>query len=280
MAMIVILSAKGAPGATTTVAILGSVWPSTVVVADCDPVGGDLALGWLAGWWMDGWLHDRRGLLSFVTATRHETRATGNMLGEHLQGVPTLPQARVLVGLRERTQATSITEPGWRRLAGALVEVSRPGTDTTDVLVDCGRIGAATPWPLLDSADLVLLAVRPYQRHIVSALPAVAVLRDRVHPQRLGLVVCATSRAAVGQTQRLLGLPTALALPDDSRTARTFSDGVDARRSVRRSALVRVAARTAHRLHYVLNSGPSEGPATRTPEAPVATARPELGVPR
>lgn len=275
MAMIVILSAKGAPGTTTTVAVLASTWPSRVVVTDCDPLGGDLGVGWLAPWWLDGWLHDRRGLLSFVTATRHEARVAGGILGEHLQDVPGTAQARLLVGLRERSQAMSITDAGWRRLATALVDLSRPGADTVDVLADCGRLGAATPWPLVDSADLVLLAVRPHQRHIASARPAAAVLRERVPADRLGLVVCATSRAAVGPTQRLLGLPAALALPDDPHAARVFSDGVDASGRVWRSALVRVAARTGHRLHLVLNSAPSHVPATPAPEfpAPVGVRR-------
>src|ERR1019366_10538581 len=38
-------SAKGAPGVTTLACVLGAVWPThrAVVVAECDPSGGDLA---------------------------------------------------------------------------------------------------------------------------------------------------------------------------------------------------------------------------------------------
>jgi MinD superfamily P-loop ATPase len=45
--MITIVSGKGAPGATTTLAALAAAWPAPVLLADCDPDGGDLAPGWL-----------------------------------------------------------------------------------------------------------------------------------------------------------------------------------------------------------------------------------------
>ncbi len=46
MSVIALASAKGSPGVTTTALALAAVWPRRVLVADCDPSGGDLA-GWL-----------------------------------------------------------------------------------------------------------------------------------------------------------------------------------------------------------------------------------------
>ena len=43
MSMVALASAKGAPGVTTTAVALGAVWPRRVLVAECDPAGGDLA---------------------------------------------------------------------------------------------------------------------------------------------------------------------------------------------------------------------------------------------
>src|SRR5438105_3794706 len=39
MALIVVAADKGAPGVTTTALALASVWPSPVLLAECDPLG-------------------------------------------------------------------------------------------------------------------------------------------------------------------------------------------------------------------------------------------------
>ena len=43
MALIAIASDKGAPGVTTSALALAAVWPRPVLLAECDPSGGDLA---------------------------------------------------------------------------------------------------------------------------------------------------------------------------------------------------------------------------------------------
>lgn len=270
--MIAILSAKGAPGASTAVAVLASVWPSRLVVADCDPQGGDLAVGWLAHWWLDGRLRDERGLLSFATTTRHVAQVTGRMLSEHLQTLPFADRVQVLVGLRDSAQATAMTGAGWQRLATVLSGLGR----SSDVIVDCGRFGATTPWSLLTAADLVLLAVRPVQRHILAGRSTVGVLRERIPPTRLGLAIRAETRADASEARRVLGLPAGLVLREDSDAARVFSDGADFRGNLRRSPLVRVATQEAQRLHSVLNTTDDAAEPERpheTTESRVARAR-------
>src|SRR3982074_1468642 len=42
MALIAIASDKGAPGVTTAALALAAVWPRPVLLAECDPAGGDL----------------------------------------------------------------------------------------------------------------------------------------------------------------------------------------------------------------------------------------------
>src|SRR5258708_11342673 len=68
MALIAIAADKGAPGVTTTALALAAVWPRPVLLAECDPAGGDLVYRLPAA---DGSrLDPRRGLLSLAVAAR------------------------------------------------------------------------------------------------------------------------------------------------------------------------------------------------------------------
>ncbi|WHT20216.1 hypothetical protein N8J89_03840 [Crossiella sp. CA-258035] len=247
--MIVLVSGKSAPGATTTVAALAHGWPAPLVLADCDPHGGDLATGWLSTWWLGGWLGLGVGVLSFVTATRHTTTVTADQLTGHLQAVPPAPHARLLAGLADPGQASAVGEAGWRRVAAGLSALAAVPRGGVDVLADCGRLsdGAEVPWPVLEAADLVLLAVRPVPRHIHAAQPALTALRQRIPGERLGLAVCGTSALGVRQLQGLFGVPARVSLPEDAEAARVFSDGA-AHRKIARTLFGRVAARSAQRL--------------------------------
>ena len=44
--LIAVAADKGAPGVTTTAVTLAAVWPRPVLLAECDPAGGDIAY-WL-----------------------------------------------------------------------------------------------------------------------------------------------------------------------------------------------------------------------------------------
>ncbi|MEV0460406.1 hypothetical protein AB0H89_35095, partial [Catellatospora methionotrophica] len=48
MTLIAIVSAKGSPGASTAALAFTLTWPSPVLLAECDPAGGDLLAGYLA----------------------------------------------------------------------------------------------------------------------------------------------------------------------------------------------------------------------------------------
>jgi len=43
VALIAVAADKGAPGVTTACIALAAVWPRQVLLAECDPAGGDLA---------------------------------------------------------------------------------------------------------------------------------------------------------------------------------------------------------------------------------------------
>ncbi|WP_093573858.1 hypothetical protein [Amycolatopsis rubida] len=247
--MITIVSGKGSPGGTTTLAALAAVWPAPVLLADCDPAGGDLAPGWLGQWLVAGTIRADRGVLSHATATRHATTGDPGALIEHVQPVPPAPHVGLLVGLMSPGQHSAISAAGWTRLTASLAAFRTAAGRPADALVDVGRFGAATPWPLLLAADVVLVAVRPTQRHVLAARPVLAELAERIVPERLGLAVCATSPVGTHEVRAALGWDIGVEMPVDGRTAAVLSDGNDAGAVPGRSPLLRAARRAARRLH-------------------------------
>jgi hypothetical protein len=246
MPVIALVSGKTAPGVTTAVCVLASVWPRPVLVADCDPAGGDVLAGWLSPWLSEGWLRADVGLLSFATSNRHAPRGTGEALRRHCQHVYAAPRVWLLGGVRDAAQGASVGEPGWTRLAEALAEISVE----MDVLVDCGRLGPGSPWPLLGAAGTVLVAAQPTFRGVAGARAAVGGLGRRVDPAAVGLLVCGRSSAGrpAREAARALELPLLAELPHDPAAAMVFSDGTRPPRGLDRSPLVRAARTAADRL--------------------------------
>lgn len=260
MAMIAVVGAKGAPGATTSVLALACGWPGPVLVVDADLSGGDVAVGWLGGR-----VGLDRGLLSFAAATRHTSNPAAADLARHAVAVPDVPGVMVLPGLAHAGQAGGLDGRVWGRLAAAAAmpwpaagasvprsgghgpEGDQPrsgGTVLVDVLVDCGRIGVDTAWPLLTAAELVLVATRPTLRSVHHARHAVAVLRAELGDvQQVGLLVCGPGPYDPGEVGRAVGVPARIVLPNDPDAAAALSDGA-ATRSWSRTVLAR-AARTA-----------------------------------
>ncbi|MFE0024098.1 hypothetical protein [Amycolatopsis sp. NPDC059021] len=272
LAMITLVSAKGAPGATTMAAALAAAWPAPVVLADCDPAGGDLAPGWLSQWLVEGSLRPEVGVLSYVTETRHAVAGDPATLVEHVQAVPVARHVGLLAGLNAPGQHTAVGYTGWTRLTVALAAFKTTTGCPADTVVDVGRFGAVTPWPLLLAADLVLLAVRPTPRHVLAARPVLAALAERIVPHRLGLAVCATTAAGSREVRAALGAEIAVEVAADARAAAVFSDGLDGGVLSRRSSLLRGLRRAARRLHGTYHHyTPAELHAS-------ATARPSAGL--
>jgi hypothetical protein len=254
VAVIAVTSGKAAPGVSTTVAGLAAVWPHAVVVADCDPAGGDLAPGWLGQWLVDGKLDGARGVLSFATETRHAPTGEASALMPHLQRIPVAPRAWLLAGLAGPAQQTSVGDAGWRRVAQALGDASATGG--WDVLIDLGRFGTATPAPLLAVADLLLVALRPTPRHVLAARWMIAELAQHLEPGVLAVAALAASTTGGRDVRRALDLPVAVELPEDSRTGTVFSDGANGGEPPQRSPLLAAARQQAHQLHTRLNLRP------------------------
>lgn len=248
MAIIAIVSAKTAPGATTTAVALAVSWPTPVLLVGADPVGDDVIAGYLGPWIARGWVHPNRGIVSFASATRHAEPDQIGDLTAHTQLLPGSRNARVLLGVSEPAQTTVIGPAGWQRLTQALTAASRSGCD---VIADCGRFSPATPRPVLEAADLVLVAVRPQRRSVLAARPLVRLLRQLVRSDKLGLAVVAAGPEQADEVKEVLEVPIGVRLPEDAAAAQAFSDGTAS--VARKSPLVRHATAAGTRLHHALN---------------------------
>lgn len=251
----VVASGKAAPGVTTSTWALALSWPRPLLVADCDPAGGDMAPGLLAGR-----VGLDRGLLSWSTAARRGLAATAAamLLTEHAVQVPERPEVSLLAGFATATQGASFTPETWERLAQALEHVA--ATAGQDVLVDAGRLVTDRGcWQVLRAADRVLLAVRPSVRSVHATQDAAQRLRqERGDLEKTAALVVGAGPYSASEVAAALQLPLAGVLPYDRTAAEVLSDGaLSSPKALRRAALMRAASSLAGKL-----AGSSRTPAT------------------
>jgi hypothetical protein len=166
--LIAVAADKGAPGVTTTAVALAAVWPRPVLLAECDPAGGDLVYR-LPG--EGGRLDPRRGLLSLAVAARRDLQPS--QLWAHAQKLR--GGLDVLLGVTSAEQGAGL-EPLWGPVGGVLA-----GLPQADVIADCGRLGPdGAFYDLLAHATAVVLVTRP-------SLGEVVRLRDRASAVALGV---------------------------------------------------------------------------------------------
>ncbi len=191
MALIVIAADKGAPGVTTTALALAAVWPRPVLLAECDPSGGDLVYRFPAA--HGGSLDPRRGLVTLAVAARRGLQP--GQLWEHTQKMA--GGLDVLTGVINAEQGAGLGTL-WGPLGGLFTAMSGG-----DVIADCGRLGADGPqYDLVAQAAVVLLVTRPNAGDVIR-------LRDRA---------AAVSAAASARGRR--GFTSAVAVIADQRTLR------------------------------------------------------------
>src|SRR3954447_20025481 len=240
----VVTSGKAAPGVTTSTWALALSWPGPLLVADCDPAGGDMAPGLLARR-----VGLDRGLLSWSPPPRRGLAATAaaTLLTEHAVQVPERPQVSLLPGFATATQGTSFTPETWERLAPALSS----GAVGRDVLVDAGRLVTDRGcWPVLRAADRVLHTVRPSVRSVHAAQDAAQRLRSELGDlAKVAALVVGDGPYSASEVAGVLQLPLAGVLPYDRTAAEILSDGAPSSpKTLRRAALMRAASSVAGKL--------------------------------
>jgi hypothetical protein len=243
MALYALVSAGGSPGVTTSALALTLTWPGTVVVAECDPAGGDVLAGFYAGH-----LTAPRGLLSVaVEAGRGAAVMTAEVAG-HLVPLDDSGSRTVLTGFDDPRQAAGLS-PAWPSIAGLLT--SYPA----DVIADCGRLDACDMQPLsiLAGAALVALVLRPSLRQVARARPRIEMLAALAGSlDRVGLLLVGEKGHSPKEITRALGVPVLAALPLDERTAALLSDGAGSRTGLAGRPLIRAAQ---HACRALLSAG-------------------------
>jgi hypothetical protein len=149
VALISLMSAKGAPGTTTTTMLLANLWPAPSILVDADPLGGDIAMR-LPG--EHGPLDPGQGLMSLLPAARRGLEP--QTVVAHAQTA--LGGQQVLAGLPGPEQAVAAA-PLWPSLAQAFARV--PGID---VFADAGQVSSrSTHLAMVEASSALLCVYRP-----------------------------------------------------------------------------------------------------------------------
>jgi hypothetical protein len=220
MALIVLASASGSPGVTTTALGVALVWHRPVVLVDADPVGGSALL---AGYFQ-GTVADDDAMVNLVLARRDGRLA--DVLPRALIPIPGT-HVSILPGPKSHAQAGSLSEL-WGELAYELRALEDTGQD---VIIDVGRLGMVhSPHGLVRAAHLALLVTR-------TDLPALAAARqwatDWTEAFQDGTGASSVAALIVGagrpydarEVAKVLALPVLESVAWDPRSAKVFSEG-------------------------------------------------------
>lgn len=268
MVAIALLSAKGSPGVTTSVLALSTVWlhvhpDQRVLLAECDPSGGDIASGYLRGG-LDG----SHGLAALAAQRSPDPVAA---VWEQVLALDDEGRRLLLPGLTDPLQAAGI-ETAWSALASSLNGLGQQDPPI-DVLLDLGRMRTLhEPVLLRQQVDHVVLVVRSTLSAIAAARSAAAELTTPAtdgRPAKVSCLVVGEGRPYnAAEISEAIALPLVGVLPYDARSADAISTGTTAGRWLPRSALLRSARELAAALLPTL---PVERPLTVA--APTGAAR-------
>jgi hypothetical protein len=235
VSLIALASAGGSPGCTTSALAITLTWPGPVILAECDPAGGDILAGLFAGH-----LRAPRGLLGVAFEASRGADAMSAEVSSQLVALDSGGDRMFLPGLSDPRQAPGVA-PAWPAIARMLS--SQPG----DVIADCGRLDAGDSQPvgILAEAALVVLVMRSSLRQIAAARARIEMLTHLLGgPDRLGLLLVGDGMHGSAEITRTLGTPVLANLPHDAKTAAMLSDGAGRRTRLEDRPLMR-AAQTA-----------------------------------
>jgi hypothetical protein len=227
-----LVSAGGSPGVTTAAIALALTWPSPVILAECDPSGGDVLAGLLAGH-----VPARQGLMEHAIEAGRYGLAAARSLPAQLIPLDADRKSTLLPGLTDPRQAPGITS-AWPALTATLT------AQKADIIADCGRLdaGPCEPLAVLSAARTIAVVLRPTLRQVWSARPRVDILAHLVGPgSQIALLVTGPGTHSAREVSRVLGVSVAAVLPDDARSAALLSDGAGSLRILRRGSLLRSA---------------------------------------
>ncbi len=239
MALIALASAKGSPGVTTAGLALAAAWPRPVLLAECDPAGGDLLTGYL-----NGQVASVGGLLELAVASRRGLSADDVL--RHSLRLDEAARLCVLTGLQDAGQASALTGL-WTPFATACRSLGEQGRD---VLADCGRLthDASGPVALMSAADRCLLVLRPSLTAVRHARSRLALLRRDIPGTDVALLLIGGGAYGPAEVSQALQAEVAGVLPDDPGAAAVLAGAAAPGRTFARSPLMRAARALAANL--------------------------------
>lgn len=210
MTVITVCSAKGAPGVTTISCAIAAVWPADrgVVIAECDPSGGDLAARF--------GLSAKRGMTSLVLDARHSNSLVPLQMRDHLQ---TLPGGLELLAGPIGAGASRTVDSQLGQCIDRLLEQREVDSlAQVDFVLDCGRIqaGAVGQVAALAASDHVLVVVSPTVEAVASTRWIAERLgRGQTSGSSAGLVVVGEGPVPPSQAASALDLELLAEIPED-----------------------------------------------------------------
>lgn len=230
MAVLVLASASGAPGTTTTGLGLALTWPRDVVLVDADRNPAQAILAGL----LQGTIAGHRGLAGVMQAHREHRDLVDAFLHNQLPlpelhpPVSTMQnrirpiQRHVVPGLTH-PGAVELFDPVWRELMPLM------RTASVDSIWDVGRIGVhGLPQAIADVADRVFVVVRSSLVALAGLRLYLPVLTEQIEAARLGLIVVGPGRPySSTEIATQFGISVAAELPWEPKSAAELSDGID-----------------------------------------------------
>jgi hypothetical protein len=231
VSLFALASLKGAPGVTTLACLVAATWPldRRVVVAECDPFGGDLAARFE--------LSTAKGCLSLATAARRDPDAV--VVDPHVQRLP--GGLEVLVGgsFSEMALAQSVTRTN---VGQGVIAAARD----VDVVADLGRLAA--PYDdcrqLLRSAETVGVLIGPDPASVAHAVEQREMLTE-LCGNRISLMIVGRGTCKARDVETATGLRVSAEVPHDPAAAAVASGSSSGARRLARSVLVKSARRIA-----------------------------------
>lgn len=267
--MYALVSPGGSPGVTTAAVALALTWPgpSPVIVAECDPAGGDVLAGALGGL-----THASRGLVQHAIEAGRNAQAAVASMASQLVPLDEAKSALLLPGLTDPRQAAGLTQ-AWPAVASTLT------AQPSEVIADCGRVdaGLAQPVAVLSAAQAVVIVLRPSLRQVWAARPRVDMLAELLGgPKRLGLLLTGRGGYSAHEVTQALSVPVLASLPDDPKSAAVLSDGLGRRGRLGSAPLLRSARNAGQALRSFGFTGSAVAAVPR-PSCSVARSPCELG---
>lgn len=231
MALYAMVSAGGSPGVTTAALALALTWPDQVIVAECDPSGGDVLAGLFAGH-----LPASTGLLPLAMEAGGSPESMAAAIWQQVVDLDGEHSRLLLPGITDPRQAAGLA-PSWPALAGALSALP------ADVIADCGRLDPyPASAPVLAAARVAVMVLRPTLRQVSKARQRIDMLAEiRGGTHQLVLLLVGEGAHSGRDVAAALGVPVAGSLTDDLKTASVLSDGTGSRRGLAARPLVRSA---------------------------------------